>query len=207
MSKVTIAGDVNGTGVFTIAAPNSNVNRTITLPDATGTLVNTGSTSVVTPVMLAQPLTLGTAQATTSGTSIDFTGIPSWVKRIAVMLNGVSSSGASGIQIQLGVGSVTTSGYVSTSAYAGTAQLGFTSTTGLIVTSGGGVTDAFRGLVTIATFGGNVWISQGGASRGDSYHWMCSGSIAIPGILDRIRITTVNGTDTFDAGSVNIMYE
>ena len=46
MSKVTIAGDVNGTGVFTIASPNSNTNRTITLPDATGTLLSTATPGV-----------------------------------------------------------------------------------------------------------------------------------------------------------------
>jgi hypothetical protein len=46
MSKVTIAGDVNGTGVFTIAAPNGNTNRTLTLPDATGTLLSTATPGV-----------------------------------------------------------------------------------------------------------------------------------------------------------------
>ena len=38
MSKVIIAGDVNGSGVFTLAAPNGNTNRTLTLPDQAGTL-------------------------------------------------------------------------------------------------------------------------------------------------------------------------
>jgi len=46
MSKVTIAGDVNGTGVFTIAAPNGNTNRTLTLPDATGTVLSTATPGV-----------------------------------------------------------------------------------------------------------------------------------------------------------------
>ena len=41
MSKVTIAGDANGTGVFTIAAPNGNTNRTLTLPDEAGTVLTT----------------------------------------------------------------------------------------------------------------------------------------------------------------------
>ena len=51
-------------------------------------------------------LVSGTAVASTSGTSIDFTGIPSWVKRITVMFNGVSTSGTSFKQIQIGSGSV-----------------------------------------------------------------------------------------------------
>jgi len=41
MSKVTIAGDVNGSGVFTLAAPNGNTNRTLTLPDEAGTVLTT----------------------------------------------------------------------------------------------------------------------------------------------------------------------
>ena len=59
----------------------------------------------------------GTSQASTSGTSIDFTSIPSWVKRVTVMFNGVSSNGASQKLIQIGSGSVTTTGYVASSAY------------------------------------------------------------------------------------------
>jgi hypothetical protein len=38
MSKVVIQGHASGTGDFTIAAPNSNTDRTLTLPDASGTL-------------------------------------------------------------------------------------------------------------------------------------------------------------------------
>jgi len=65
---------------------------------------------------VARPLTLGTAVNTTSGTSIDLTSIPSWVKRITVMLNGVSTNGASIPQIQLGAGSVDTTGYNATAS-------------------------------------------------------------------------------------------
>ena len=46
MSKVTIAGDVNGTGVFTIAAPNGNTNRTLVLPDSAGTILTTATAGV-----------------------------------------------------------------------------------------------------------------------------------------------------------------
>lgn len=53
MSKVQLAGNASGTGIFTIASPNSNTDRTQTLPDASGTLLNTGSTAVITPSMFA----------------------------------------------------------------------------------------------------------------------------------------------------------
>ena len=40
MSKVKIQGNASGTGVLTVTAPNTSTDRTITLPDATGTLLN-----------------------------------------------------------------------------------------------------------------------------------------------------------------------
>ena len=43
MSKVQLQGNVSGTGIFTIASPNSNTDRTLTLPDNTGTLLTSGS--------------------------------------------------------------------------------------------------------------------------------------------------------------------
>lgn len=152
-------------------------------------------------------LVSGTAVASTSGTSIDFTGIPSWAKRITVMFSGVSTNGIAYYQIQLGSGSVTTTGYVSSVAYCGTAQQGYNATTGLLIVAGGGATNAFTGIVVIANLGSNIWISQGSLSRGDTYNWSSSGTITLGGVLDRLRITTVGSTDTFDAGSVNILYE
>jgi hypothetical protein len=53
MSKVQLQGNVSGTGVFTIASPNSNTDRTLTLPDNTGTVITTGSTGGVSQAMLA----------------------------------------------------------------------------------------------------------------------------------------------------------
>ena len=73
MSKVTIAGDVNGTGVFTIAAPNGNTNRTLTLPDATGTLLSTATPGVPIggPAFSAVPSTPQTVSSNTA-TKIQF---------------------------------------------------------------------------------------------------------------------------------------
>jgi len=61
-----------------------------------------------------QRIVRGTAVASTSGTSIDFTAIPAWVERITVMFQGVSTSGTSFVLVQLGTGSTTytTSGYL-----------------------------------------------------------------------------------------------
>jgi hypothetical protein len=166
----------------------------------------------VTPAKLSQPLTLGTAVATTSGASIDFTSIPSWVKRITVMFNGVSLSGTSNYLIQLGdSGGLETTGYNSTSAMAwgGSTTIGGSFTTGFGVVSQAAA-NSISGSVTLLSISGNTWISnhsvgynQASSSAGASG----GGSKTLSDTLTQIRITTVNGTDTFDAGSVNILYE
>ena len=48
MSQVRVSGNASGTGVFTIASPNSNNNRTLTIPDATTTIVGTDATQSLT---------------------------------------------------------------------------------------------------------------------------------------------------------------
>jgi hypothetical protein len=154
------------------------------------------------------PLVSGTAVASTSGTSIDFTGIPSWVRRVTVMFNGVSTNGASPIQVQLGdAGGVEITGYVSQSTYSGSASATSSVTSGLHF-HGGAAASTRNGAMVITLLGGNswsaTWMSGQPADSGVVYG---GGAVTLSGTLDRVRITTVNGTDTFDAGSINIMYE
>lgn len=156
-----------------------------------------------------QKIVQGTAVASTSGTSIDFTSIPSWVKRVTVMFNGVSTNGTSGMLLQIGAGSVTTTGYSSivgvttTSGSAG----GGTSTSAFYLSPNITAATTLIGSVIISLLGSNTWVCQGVTySRGDSANYP-TGSVTLSGALDRVRITTVNGTDTFDAGSINILYE
>jgi hypothetical protein len=148
----------------------------------------------------------GTAVASTSGTSIDFTSIPSWVKRVTVNLSGVSTNGTSVVMVQLGTsGGVVTTGYISGSG-AGT---GASSTTTGLACSRNGVGDAsstFYGFLQISTLGSNIWVSSGNTWDA-SWGYTNAGGVTLGGTLDRVRITTVNGTDTFDAGSINILYE
>jgi hypothetical protein len=153
-------------------------------------------------------LTSGTAQATTSGTSIDFTSIPSWVKRITVMLSGVSTSGTADYIVQIGdSGGVETSGYVSGSFASGGDD---SSTAGFIVSSDTTAASLVSGSITITLLDAatNTWVASGGSYRSTGPFAMgFAGSKALSATLDRVRLTTSNGTDTFDAGSVNIMYE
>ena len=139
-----------------------------------------------------------------SSTAVNFTGIPSWVKRITVMFDAVSLSGTSNYLIQLGAGSVTTTGYTSTcNNGAGTAT---TSTAGLLITVSSGAADLTSGLTTISNISSNTWV-QNGVMNNNGTTRISAGKIALGGTLDRVRITTVNGTDTFDAGTINILYE
>ena len=151
------------------------------------------------------PLVAGTAQTTTSGTAINFTGIPSWVDRVTIMLSGVSTSGTSNIQIQGGAGSVDTSGYTS-SAVSTTATV-TASSAGFAVTGALAATDSLFGKITLELVGSNAWVSTGLLRQNTGQVAYSGGGKTFSGALDRIRITTVNGTDTFDAGTINILYE
>jgi hypothetical protein len=154
------------------------------------------------------PIVSGTS-VTASGTSVNFTGIPSWVKRITVMLQGVSTNGTSVVQVQIGSGSVSTSGYNSSSSYIAASVVTSQSTTGFLVDPGAVVATNFRtGNIVLTNLSSNLWIASG-LFKTDSTADTSTvvGSITLGGALDRVRITTVNGTDTFDAGSINILYE
>ena len=166
--------------------------------------------SNITPAKLSQPLTLATAQASTSGTSIDFTSIPSWVKRITVMFSAVSTSGSSNLLIQIGdSGGIENTGYTSVAGdfNGNTAE----NTIGFILDRVHTASAIFKGSIVLSLVTGNSFVSNGILAYSDSTYGAttsCSaGSKTLSAQLDRVRVTTVNGTDTFDAGSINIMYE
>jgi hypothetical protein len=150
-----------------------------------------------------------TAQASTSGTSIDFTGIPSGTKRITVMFNGVSTSGTSYVILQIGAGSVDATGYTgSTGEIQGSGAGSNLWSTGALIRVGPVGTNIRSGTITFNLFGSNIWAISASVGLEDSSDACFGGGRkTLSGTLDRVRITTVNGTDTFDAGSINILYE
>jgi len=156
----------------------------------------------------ASSLVSGTAVATTSGTSIDFTSIPSWVKRITVMFNAVSTTGSSDLTVQLG-----TSSGVTTSGYRGAAQRGtgaISDTNGFNVTSTIASGTLMNGSITLCLLDATnyIWAQSGVLGHSDGAAVAQSGgSVTLASALTRVRLTTVGGTDTFDAGSINILYE
>jgi hypothetical protein len=213
MSKVAIKGANTGTATFTIESPATNTDRTLVLPDAAGTIVtNTATQTLTNKTIEGGALTLATA-VTASGTSVDFTSIPSWVKRITVMFDGVSTNGTSNILIQLGnAGGVETTGYAGNTFNTfdgGTINVGVWSAGAVVHVASTGAT--YQGSVGATIFSGNSWVFSGSVSpsltNSNNRMSILSGSKTLSDILDRIRITTVNGTDTFDAGSFNILYE
>jgi hypothetical protein len=171
-------------------------------------LQSNGSTKLsVLSTGVSGTLVQGTAVASTSGTSIDFTGIPSWVKRITVMLNGVSGSGTSPFLIQIGSGSVTTSGYYSAASTIGASVASTSSTAGFVLMQGVGASEVVYGNFVLCLQTGNSWVSSSVLARNTAGTHTSGGFLALGGVLDRVRITTVNGTDTFDAGTINLQYE
>jgi len=161
------------------------------------------------------PLVRGTVVTSTSGTYIDFTGIPSWVKRITVMMNGISTNGGSPFLIQIGPsGGIETTGYDS---IAGTVTTAANTTRGQGSSAGYilyGTTVASNyapsGVITLVNISGNSWLASGSmadlvAVGADAT--VVAGTKTLAGVLTQVRVTTVNGTDVFDAGTVNILYE
>jgi hypothetical protein len=192
MSKIKLSSNASGTGNVTVASPATNSDRTITLPDGDG----------------AMPLMKLETAKTATGTAVDFTSIPSWVKRITVMFSNVSTNSNSLVQIQMG-----NSGGVETSGYVGTSEVGSTRSTysaGFLIDAGTpSATIGRHGVLILTNFNLNNWIASINTS------WVGGLNVAITGagsktlsdVLTQIRITTVNGTDVFDAGTINIMYE
>ena len=148
-------------------------------------------------------ITSRTTVATTSGTEVDFTSIPSTVKRITVIFRGLSTNGGNNLLVQIGTsGGLATSSYISTSSWGAS---GISNTTGYVIY---GVANALvlSGTMQIYHMGSNVWVSSHSAKYNAFNGVMGGGDVALSGTLDRLRITP-DGSNTFDAGSVNIMYE
>jgi hypothetical protein len=199
---------VSSTSTTTIATPNSVKTSydlaSAALPRAGGTMTG------VIAYDAAQPrLVSGTSVASTSGTSIDFTGIPSWVKKITVMFSGVSTNGISDILLQLGdSGGIETTGYLGASVSIADANIttaeNFTTGFGSITQLAANVCHGFLSIVQLT---GDTWICSGTVARSNVSNVIpTAGSKTLSAALTQIRITT-NGADTFDAGSINIMYE
>lgn len=211
---IKIESHPGATAVFTITNPNSSTPRSITLPDASTTLVGTDaiqtltnktiSGGTITSATISGGAITRDTEKTLSGTTTEFTDIPSWAKRITVMLSGLSTNGTDQPTIQIGSGTYAVTGYTSTaSSSGGNVSL----TTGFILTNGHSAADIFSGSVQLVNVYGNVWIESGVCFNVNGAARPSSGIITLSGKLDRLRITTNTSVNTFDAGLANVFYE
>lgn len=190
---------IDGTGTSTFPAASVSGNATVS-----GTL---GGATITEGGVSVPRMALSTAQNTTSGTSIDFTSIPSWVKKITVMFNGVSTNGTSNLLVQLGAGSVQTTGYNAVGGFTQTTANSIASSQGFIIWNVAAANTIYGSLI-LTTSGSNVWNCVGHLySSTGAYLLGVAGNVPLSGTLDRLRYTTVSGSDSFDAGSVNTLYE
>lgn len=219
--SVTTLNTANGTTDLTVSSGNTSASRIVVAANGAGLLfqsgagannlvINTTAASfngtVADSTAIIRPLVLETTKSAT-GTAVEFTGIPSWVRRITVILNGVSTNGASRPMVQIGSGSFLTSGYTAYGAWAGFAQ-NFESYTAGFGMGSGNAANLLYGHYLLTTMGSNVWVASHTVFLATAgYMLVGSGTITLSGTLDRVRLSTANGTDAFDAGSVNIMYE
>ena len=193
MASLVLSGDTSGS--VTLAAPAVAGSTTQTLVNVTGTLA---------------PIVSGTAITLTNQTAPEFTDIPSWVKRVTVMLYDVSTSSNSIPLIQLGTaGSYITSGYLSggTRLQDSSAVSVGASLSGFFIASAASG-NVISGSLVITNISANLWVAQGSFSNttGTNFVFVTSGRASLGAALTRVRLF-IDGTNFFDAGTINILYE
>jgi hypothetical protein len=239
MSDPTLSGTVtvaeDGVVVFegatsddfelTLTPGDPTADRTVTLPDATTTLVGTDATQTLSNKTLVAPA-LGTpasgvltnctnstisgaVQSTASGTAFDFNSLPTGIKRITISFSNVTLSGTDDVLVQIGdSGGLETSGYVGAWGVFDNASQGVLSSSSGFLVPIGGNTRTLCGILTLtlldsATFN---WVASGATGLSSTLAGVGGGAKALTAELDRVRITR-SGADTFDGGSVNILYD
>lgn len=228
MSAIQLNGSTSGS--VTLTPPAVAGTNTLTLPAVTDTITTNTATQTLTNKTLTSPsltspsisgavvssmasstITSATAVAA-SGTSVTFTGIPSWVKKVTLILSGVSTSGTSIPIIQLGTsGGITSSGYTGAGIGSNaTAIAGVVASSGFPIGGDNASTFIFSGNIILTNISGNIWCASyngGGTSSGGVRTFNGGGSVTLSSVLTQVRYTATNGTDTLTAGTLNIFYE
>lgn len=197
MSRLVVSASATGTGTVTLQPPTVDSDYTLTLPASNGTV---------------NSLNFGTPVETTSGTTVTVaTNIPSTVRRVTVLLYGVSVNAATLPIIQFGTGSTptyVTTGYQSTADnYTTTAGPIAGSAIGFIVGSAGAAASLWNLPYVFVNMGSNMWVGSFAGTDRTTAVIHGGGIVTLSSPLTAIRLNTVSGTGVFDAGTVNILYE
>lgn len=210
-TATSFTASISGT-TMTVTAVGSGTIAVGQLITGTGVTAGTTITALGTGTGGTGTYTVSASQTVASTTitvlGVDFYNIPSWAKRITIILNAVSMSGTAYPLVQIGSGSITTTGYVGSVSTAAATVASISPTNGFGCANSVAATHNLNGTLTLVNVSGNIWVASGViATSANSATHITGGMLTLAGVLDRLRFTTSNGTDTFDAGSVNIMYE
>jgi len=197
----------SGTNYTAFEAQAQSADISYTLPavgDAVGQVLSGGGTGVLS---WRYSVSLGT-EVTAAGTSVDFTGIPAWARAICIHLNEVSTNGTSGLALQIGdSGGIETSGYRGSIADANGGSSALTGAFGLVDTATPSGLYSGHAFLVLEDSSDNTWTFNCSIARTDAADVSDGGGRkSTSAALDRVRITTVGGVNTFDAGVINISY-
>jgi len=219
--NITVSRPLSGSGASLTSLPAANLTGTLpaisgasltnlTAANLTGTLPAISGASLTN---LPGGITLGTVASSNSGTAIDFTGIPAGTKRITMNFDDVETNGTSQVMLQLGdAGGFETSGYVGCSVRVSgdaDAENARVFTEGMAMQSATGATSPMFGSIILSLLDASTftWASMAVLGRQDVYLWVASSAKSLSAELTQVRLTTINGSDAFDDGKLNISYE
>jgi len=215
LGAVGTSGDQTVAGVKTFSsspiAPTPTTGDNTTKVATTAFVKTTADASAASAVSDRGRVYQPAAQATTSGTGVDFSSIPSWARRITVSFSALSTNGSAIPLVRIGTSAgLVMSGYSGASAgcVSGASPLIANLGLGFGVGADNSSSSVKFGAIVLTHEGGNKWIASGTGGQSDTARmWWVGGDVSLPGVLDRISLTTTNGTDQFDGGSVSILVE
>lgn len=207
---MTLRLNGSSSGYTEIDAPAAAGSNTLVLPTGNGSAGNFLSTdgSGVLSWSSGGRMVVETAKSA-SGTLVDFTGIPSWARRVTVALDSISTLSTGVPALRLGTSSsVENTGYTSSvSNIASTVATQVSATSGFELITTGAAAHLYTGLCQLINITGNIWVLSGTSHQGTANNQVFNGRKTLASVLTRVQLTTTAGTDQFDGGTINILYE